>query len=173
MALNDDDDDDGPKQSSIMGKRLILILIAVLVVIIGAFIGVAYMLGWVDDLLGTAPKTLEEVALERGETGQSDVGYFFPLEEITVGIQSSGNRSRFLKLKLVLELESQTDVAFVEQVLPRILDNFQIFLREIRVNELQGSQGIYRVREELLRRINSALNPIKIRDVLFQDIMIQ
>ena len=39
----------------------------------------------------------------------------------------------------------------IEAVMPRIVDNFQIYLRELRLEDLRGSAGIYRLREELLR----------------------
>ena len=175
MALDDDDDDDGgaPAKKSIVGKRLIFILIGVVVIIIGAVLGSDYMMGSMYKIFNLRSQTLEEVAMASGDTGETTVGYFYPLEEIAVPIQSSGSRSRALKLKLVLELEAESDIAFVEKVMPRVTDNFLIFLREIRVSEMEGSQGIYRVREELLRRINAALSPIKIKDVLFADISIQ
>ncbi|MFK7866794.1 MAG: flagellar basal body-associated FliL family protein [Alphaproteobacteria bacterium] len=174
MAFDDDDDDgEGEPKKSIIGKRLILILVAVAVIIIGAVLGIAYMMGWLDDLFNLKPQTIEEAALERGDAPVNDIGFFYSLEEISVPIQSSGNRSRFLKLNLVLELEAESDIAFVEQVMPRITDNLLVFLRELRVSEMEGSQGIYRVREELLRRINAALSPIKIKDVLFSNIAIQ
>ena len=56
---------------------------------------------------------------------------------------------------------------------PRIIDNFQVYLRELRVEDLRGSAGIYRLREELLARVNTAVHPTKVRDVLFRDVLVQ
>ena len=76
-------------------------------------------------------------------------------------------------MRVSLELENQTDEARIASVMPRIIDNFQVFLRELRVEELQGSQGIYRVKEELLARVNAAARPAKVKDVLIGEILVQ
>ena len=54
-----------------------------------------------------------------------------------------------------------------------IVDSFQVYLRELRVADLKGSAGIYRLREDLLRRVNEAAQPVKINDVLFKEILVQ
>jgi len=58
-------------------------------------------------------------------------------------------------------------------LLPRIIDNFQVYLRELRVGDLKGSAGIYRLREELLTRVNSAIAPSKVKGVLFKEMLVQ
>ena len=54
-----------------------------------------------------------------------------------------------------------------------MVDNFQVYLRELRVEDLRGSAGIYRLREELLARVNSAVRPTKVKDVLFKEMLVQ
>jgi flagellar FliL protein len=61
----------------------------------------------------------------------------------------------------------------VNENLPRIVDNFQVYLRELRVDDLQGSAGMYRLREELLRRVNLAVRPARVKDVLFKEMLVQ
>jgi len=61
----------------------------------------------------------------------------------------------------------------LEAVAPRVVDQFQTFLREMRIQDLRGSAGIYRLRQELLYRVNLAAQPVKVKDVLFQEILIQ
>ena len=58
-------------------------------------------------------------------------------------------------------------------MMPRIVDNFQIYLRELRIEDLRGSDGIYRLREELLARVNAAVAPVKVTDVLFKEMLVQ
>jgi flagellar FliL protein len=70
-------------------------------------------------------------------------------------------------------LENDSDEVKIKVLLPRIIDNLQAFLRDLRVEELQGSHGLYRVREELLVRVNAAADPVKVRDVLFQEMLVQ
>ena len=72
-----------------------------------------------------------------------------------------------------LELAAEADIEHLEQVLPRIVDNFQVYLRELRIEDLKGSAGIYRLREELLLRVNAAAYPAEVRDVLFKEMLIQ
>jgi len=72
-----------------------------------------------------------------------------------------------------LELANQADLAAVEAVMPRVVDQFQTYLRELRVRDLRGSAGIYRLQMEVLTRVNAAVAPVEVKDVLFQEILIQ
>ena len=90
-----------------------------------------------------------------------------------MNLSSNGRKASYLKMSVSLELASQLDVARVQAVMPRIIDNFQVYLRELRVEDLKGSAGLYRLREELLRRVNAAAAPAKITDVLFKEMLVQ
>ncbi len=72
-----------------------------------------------------------------------------------------------------LELNENEDLVTLERLMPRVIDHFQVFLRELRVDDLSGSAGIYRIKEELLRRVSVAVYPVEIRDVLFKEMLIQ
>ena len=61
----------------------------------------------------------------------------------------------------------------VTPLLPRVEDAFQVFVRELRASDLEGSAGVYRLREELLRRVNVALHPVRVDAVLFKEIVVQ
>src|SRR3546814_8693768 len=93
--------------------------------------------------------------------------------EMLVSLNGRGRKPSFLKLRVSLELEKATDQARIQAVMPRIIDNFQVFLRELRIEELQGSQGLYRVKEELLARVHAAAYPTKVKDVLFKELLVQ
>ena len=54
-----------------------------------------------------------------------------------------------------------------------IRDSFQTYLRELRLDDLRGSAGMYRLREELLTRINVAVQPSKVSAVLFKEMLVQ
>ena len=82
-------------------------------------------------------------------------------------------RPTFLKIHVSLELTSDQDAEYVKTMSPRIIDNFQVYLRELRIDDLRGSAGIYRLREELLARINMAVRPAKVKDVLFKEVLVQ
>ena len=99
--------------------------------------------------------------------------FFFPLEELIVNLNAGGRNSTFLKIRVSLELADGGDISRIESVMPRIMDNFQVYLRELRIEDLKGSAGMYRLREELLTRVNAAAAPAKIQDVLFKEILVQ
>ncbi len=99
---------------------------------------------------------------------------FFDLPEMLVNLAGSTDaKPVFLKLAVALELASAEEVPAIEPVLPRVLDNFQTFLRELRIEDLSGSAGMFRLKEELLRRVNLAVAPAEVRDVLFKQMLIQ
>lgn len=110
---------------------------------------------------------------EGGDHAAAHEVVFYELPELLVNIQSEGGRSTYLKLKLMLELDSAEVVAEIEPAMPRVMDRFQGFLRELRVEDLSGSAGSYRLRLELLRRVNLAAAPAQARAVLIQEMIIQ
>jgi flagellar protein FliL len=97
---------------------------------------------------------------------------FYDLPDFLVNLNAGGKKTNFLKLTVSLQIDKPEDAPRLQAVLPRIIDNCQIFLRELRVEDLRGSGGIYRLREELLARVNAA-SPVKIEDVLFKEMLVQ
>jgi flagellar protein FliL len=99
---------------------------------------------------------------------------FFDLPDLLVNLSNVGSdKTQYLKVKIVLELPDQTMVAQVQPVMPRVVDAFQTYLRELRPEDLEGSAGLYRLREELTRRINVAIAPSRINAVLFKEFVVQ
>lgn len=98
---------------------------------------------------------------------------YVDLPDMTVNLSSVDNRATYLKVKVALEVSDKATVDKITPVLPRVLDAFQIYLRELRVSDLDGSAGLYRVKEELQRRINTAIAPAKVDAVLFKEILVQ
>lgn len=100
---------------------------------------------------------------------------FFDLPEITVNLagQPGQERPLYLRLKVALEVEDAKIVAEIQPLMPRVVDNFQIFLRELRPSDLEGSAGLYRLKEELVRRVNTAVYPARVEAILFKDVLVQ
>jgi flagellar FliL protein len=99
---------------------------------------------------------------------------FVDLPEVLVNLSSTGTeRTHYLKAKIVLELADQNMIAQIQPVMPRVMDSFQTYLRELRASDLDGSAGLYRMKEELTRRVNVAIAPGKINAVLFKEIIVQ
>jgi flagellar protein FliL len=98
---------------------------------------------------------------------------FFDMPDILVNLSSTGDRTQYLKVKVVLELPDEQMKAQIEPLMPRVMDMFQTYLRELRATDLDGSAGLYRLKEELTRRVNAAIAPDRINAVLFKEIVIQ
>ena len=98
---------------------------------------------------------------------------FFELPDMIVNLNSGARRTVYAKVKPRLELARIEDEPAVRAALPRLMDMFQTYLRETRPEELRGSAGMYRLREELLARANVAVTPARIVDVLFVELLIQ
>jgi len=99
---------------------------------------------------------------------------FVDLPEVLVNLSNTGSdRTQYLKVKVVLELPDQALMAQITPVMPRVLDAFQTYLRELRPTDLDGSSGLYRLKEELTRRVNAAIAPNKVSAVLFKEIVVQ
>jgi flagellar protein FliL len=100
-------------------------------------------------------------------------GLFFNVPDMVVNLNSTGRRPSFLKISISIEVGRPEDVPEIEKVMPRIVDNFQVYLRELRLEDLRGSAGVYRLREELLLRVGIAAQPVQVKDVLFREMLIQ
>ena len=173
------DEGEAPPRRS---RRRLIIFIAVPILIVVIALAAAYFTGMLNSLLGggKADKTEAPAAAAQapaaGKEGVPGTGtVFYDMPEILVNLNSQGQarKQNFLKIRVSLELQSPLDVPKVEAVMPRIVDNFQVYLRELRVDDLQGSAGMLRLREELLSRVNVAIKPAKVNDVLFKEILVQ
>lgn len=105
---------------------------------------------------------------------QGKPAVFVDLPEVLVNLSSSSSdRTQYLKVKIVLELPDQNMIAQIQPVMPRVMDAFQTYLRELRASDLDGSAGLYRLKEELTRRVNASIAPNRINAVLFKEIIVQ
>jgi flagellar FliL protein len=99
---------------------------------------------------------------------------FVDLPDVLVNLSNTGaDRTQYLKVKIVLELPDATLVPQIQPLMPRVMDAFQTYLRELRPTDLDGSAGLYRLKEELTRRVNAAVAPNRITAVLFKEIVVQ
>jgi flagellar protein FliL len=99
---------------------------------------------------------------------------FLDLPDVLVNLSGgSGERPQYLKVKVTLELPDQGMSAQIQPLEPRLMDTFQTYLRELRPTDLDGSAGLYRLKEELTRRVNAAIAPGKVNAVLFKEIVVQ
>jgi flagellar protein FliL len=88
-------------------------------------------------------------------------------------VTGPGERVQYLKVKVVLEVKEEKQIEDIKPTLPRVTDIFQTYLRELRPSDLSGSAGLFRLKEELTRRVNAAVAPVKVSAVLFKEIVVQ
>jgi flagellar protein FliL len=142
------------------GRRKIAIAGAAALLLAGGGAGAySFMAGGSPDAAGAARKPVA----------------FVEIREMTVNLapEPGEARQRYLKFRVALEVKDPKVISEIQPLLPRVEDMFQVFARELRASDLEGSSGVYRLREELLRRVNIALHPAKVDAVLFKDIVVQ
>ena len=154
------------------GRKKMLLFIVVPILLIVAISAGAYFSGLLDPLFHSMKSEPKTVA-EPDKSKEVPVAVFYDLPEILVNLNSTGRKQNFLKIRVSLELDNATNVPKIEQVMPRVIDTFQVYLRELRIEDLQGSAGMLRLREELLTRVNAAVKPVKVNDVLFKEMLVQ
>jgi flagellar FliL protein len=99
---------------------------------------------------------------------------FIEVPDMLVNLQGQpGERVQYLKVKLTLEVKEAKQVEAITPTLPRVTDLFQTYLRELRPIDLNGSAGLFRLKEELTRRVNAAVAPNEVSAVLFKEIVVQ
>jgi flagellar FliL protein len=155
--------------------KLKVIIIAVVAVILVAVPAILFLTGVIGKKKEVAnehvtPKEGEPVV---GADGVVEHSVYYDLEEFIVNLNVGSKRPSFLKMTVSLELGGESQVPRVEEKMPRIRDSFQVYLRELRQEDLQGSAGLYRLREELLLRVNKIVYPAKVNDILFKEILVQ
>jgi flagellar FliL protein len=146
--------------------KIILFVGVPLILLLGVGI-TAYFMGWLSFLGGGG----EEAAKEEAAPVQATV--FIDLPRMTVNLATTGNQRALLQLTMSVEVANEKLKPQVEAVLPRVVDAFQIFLRDLRVEDLAGTRGTYRLKEEMLTRANAALAPLRVEDVLFREMLVQ
>ena len=99
---------------------------------------------------------------------------FVEMPEMLLSLSTiADERTKYLKLKAVLEVSNEPLASQLKPLLPRVIDLFQTFARELRPADLNGSMGLSRLREELTRRVNAAVSPAKVDAVLFREVIVQ
>ncbi len=147
------------------GRRRLIIIAAAAVIAVLAIGGVLYFvvgIGKTQPAVATAPVAAAAAP-----------GFIFNLPEMTVNLNTGGQGDAFMKLTVALEVADQKMMTDIQPRMAKVIDAFQIYLRELRPSDLQGSAGIYRLKEELLRRVNVAVAPSHVDGILFKEILVQ
>jgi flagellar protein FliL len=191
-ATHDDEEEGGggeaPARKKFSGKKLVLFVILPLLLVLGGA-AAAFFAGVFTptetqaeedphgeakpDAHGKKPDAHGAEAKPDAHGAPGAGGLFFNVPDMVVNLNSTGRRPSFLKISISVEVGRPEDLPEIEKVMPRIVDNFQVYLRELRLEDLRGSAGVYRLREELLLRVGIAAQPVQVKDVLFREMLIQ
>lgn len=183
---------EAPVKKKMSGKTLILFVVLPAILVLGGGGAAAFMLlssggeqhgeaeaGGHDKAKGGGGHG-DEAALGEATPGPNgtmithgeDV-VFVALPEMIVNIVGPEGRPAYLKLRLTLEAPDDETVAAITEHIPRVSDQFNGFLRELRTEDVAGSAGAYRLRLELLRRVNLVIAPRQINAVLIEEMLVQ
>ncbi|MGI9383170.1 MAG: flagellar basal body-associated FliL family protein [Methyloligellaceae bacterium] len=152
--------DEEPKKGPPSRKMLLILILPVLLALGGG----GYFAAQMFDLFGSGGMA---------SAAQKPPPVYYDLPEMVVNLSAAEKRAQYLKLKVSLEVENEMVVKALQPVMPRVLDVFQLYLRELRSSDLDGSAGLFRLKEELLRRVNIEIHPSRVDRVLFKEIIVQ
>jgi flagellar FliL protein len=149
------------------GKKKLILIIAVPVVLLLTGGGLWFS-GILPHMLG-----MDKHEEKPAEAAKPVAPSYIDIPEMVANLNSAAHKPAYVKLATRIEVPKPEDVEKVRAALPRLQDMMQTYLREMRPEELRGSAGTYRLREELLIRANAAVAPAKISDVLFTQMLVQ
>lgn len=169
------------ERAGIPRKKLLLFAVLPLLIVGGAGAG-AYFMGYFGPkqekidctTVNEGDKDYAACAQEMARAGASlPPGVFADIPDLIVNLNATSKQQKYLKISLKVELENKEDQKVFEAIMPRVVDQFQAYLRELRLEDLRGSSGIYRLKIELMSRVRAAAPEIKVRDVLLQEFLVQ
>ncbi|HTM78135.1 MAG TPA: flagellar basal body-associated FliL family protein [Devosia sp.] len=151
--------EDGPAAKKGKNKLIIIAAAAIVVALAGAGLYVFLSAGSSSEAAATAATAPQS--------------FIFNLPPMTVNLNNEADGEAFMKLTVALEVANEEMMTQIQPSLAKVTDAFQVYLRELRKSDLEGSAGIYRLKEELLRRVNVAIYPSKVESILFKEILVQ
>lgn len=167
MAVDAEIEDGAPAKKGL--PKLFIIIGAAAIVVLLAGAGLYLFLSSSSSAPAEETKhgALPEGAVDTGHT------FIFNLPPMIVNLNDGGQAGAFMKLTVALEVANQEMMLEIQPRMAKVVDAFQVYLRELRRSDLEGSAGVYRLKEELLRRVNVAIYPSHVESVLFKEILVQ
>ena len=153
-----------PTRSFLSKKKLIIIVVILLVLIGGGVGGFMFM---------KKRNEQSEATNDEQKLKEAKQEVFHDMDELLINLNTESKTVSFMKLTITLDIEGKENLDAVIKMMPRIRDVFQVYLRELRPTDMQGSVGLYRLREELLLRVNKLVYPATVKDILFKEVLVQ
>ncbi len=162
--LDDEDSEDSDEKKSRLPSKKIMIMAAGALLLLGGGGGGG---AWYFGLFDSSGKPEGAAVKKVVKSG------YYDLPEMVVNLASEKGKSHFLKVRVTLQMPNKVSVSYMKPYEPAVLDIFQVYLRELRRDDLEGSAGLFRLKSELLKRVNSKVHPVKVSAVLFKEIIVQ
>ncbi|MGQ3355867.1 MAG: flagellar basal body-associated protein FliL [Phreatobacter sp.] len=157
-----DDAEEGAAPEAGGGKKKMIMMAGAAVAVLALGGG-----GWFF-FMKKKPETTAAPAVEAAKPAA-----FVDLPDMTVNLSVGQDRPQYLRVKVALEVTDSKVADQIKPIMPRVVDAFQLYLREMRPSDIEGSAGIFRLRDELTRRVNTAVHPARVNAVLFREIVVQ
>lgn len=107
------------------------------------------------------------------EDKAAEAAIYVPAPEMIVNLRTPDGQSAFLKINFAIAAHDEAAGEMLKERMPEIRDALQPFLRELRPEDLAGSAGVFRIKEEMTRRVKDRVGADKIDDILIQDMIQQ
>jgi flagellar FliL protein len=147
-------------------KRILVIVIVAILAAAGAAAGMWYF------MLHRAPAP--------GQTAQAPAPVtpiYYPLEPMTVNLQSDDGDAHFLRIGLTLKLDSQSAADLLRDRTPEIRSRILLALSAKRPDELSTVEGKHALAAELAALVSQPTEahgaPAHVADVLFTEFVVQ
>lgn len=176
MAAMADESQEMPTPRRGKGRLFLLVVLPLVLLLLGGGGGAAaYFMGVLPEsmLPGSASaETADDAITPEPQIDPSEI-VFVNLPEVLVNLNVAGKRLRFLKFAAALEVVGEKEAETVRRFVPRISDNMHLYLRSLQIEELSGAEGVYRIKKDLLTRINQIIRPAQVREVLVKEMLVQ
>jgi flagellar protein FliL len=155
-----------------------IILIAIILLVLGAMLGGGfYFRAPLKKMVGLGGDEAESTAAPtpppKKEVKPEDI-VFCDLPDMMVTLSNHGGPSNHIvKFSISLQLNDKNDQPHVNSYIPRVVDVFQVYVRQLGIEDVVGPEHLRKLRDALLPRLNAALDPAHVDDVLFREVMVQ
>lgn len=175
---------EGLERKKLSGKKILMFAGGAIVLIL-VIIGIMALFGGdeeehedtedavMEEMAEEAANRREQVQAEEDKSTEELKTLFVDIPKQTYNLNTGGEGTSFLQARIALEIDRESFRADIDVKMPRILDEFNVYMRELRPEDLDGAAGIIRLKEELLMRINQAVAPTRVKDVLFLEFLVQ
>lgn len=146
------------------GKRILLFLIPILIILLSGLI--YFIVSYFRDA------NTQEVKVEKVNKQLTDNYLYHDFDGILVGLYTADNQRSFLKVSFSIQMSDEATMDALTSKSPIVRDAVQLFLRELRPEELSGTAGVLMIKTEFIKRINKIISPMKIDDILFKELLL-